>query len=96
MEWLFGTTIIYYSFNGEDFFPQGNSKYSVVKEGSVYTLTVNDLRMTDGALPYICKPEALKPEQASLTVLGKSLKQITYSRVTPVGRTWLKGEVTTM
>ena len=76
MEWFFGTTIIYYSFNGEDFFPQGSSKYSVVKEGSVYTLTVNDLRMNDGALPYICKPEALKPEQASLTILGKCLEQI--------------------
>jgi len=66
MTWDFNNVFVYINSGGEEYYPQGTSKYSVKITGLNFTLTVKDLRLEDGG-EYMCT--SFTSEAASFLVV---------------------------
>lgn len=79
IEWLWGTTTIYYYNNGDIVYPQGEEKYQVEKDANTFVLTIKDLDYSDATQLYACNVNTKDPEPSQLVVLATP----TVEAVTP-------------
>ena len=71
MEWLYGSTVMNYYFDGQNYTMNAfDDKITATKEESVFTLKIHDVKLSDGDLPYGCRVQGQPMEQANLTVWG--------------------------